>query len=285
MDSSQWKLYLYYASFLVGYVVAFFINLITFYKYKTTQKRVWLYSLTFVYGFLGAMVGAILYNQIYHSLVNSILHSKLALFGAVVLVPVFEIVTVLIEKQVRGAVNRNRIKTGLRPPLPPVSVRDTLDMLAPNVFLVIAFGKIGCHINGCCFGIECGFGIERVLDKKPTHVFPVQLLEAGLIFLMLILVYFLKQRPFYRRGMAYPLTAACYCVIRFGVEFLRWYEPEMRHAVLGMTLWQFCSILVFLSSLISLFILYRTGASAPLPKSAAAARRAESRTSRQKKKR
>jgi prolipoprotein diacylglyceryltransferase len=98
-----------------------------------------------------------------------------------------------------------------------------------------------------------------------VHTFPVQILEACLIFGMLIAVYFLRKRPFYRRGMAYPLTAACYCVIRFGVEFLRWYEPEMRHVVFGLTLWQFASVIVFAASIVSLAVLYKKSEIRPLP--------------------
>ena len=259
-------LILYYASFLVGYVVAFFINLTTYYKYHTTQRRVWLYSLTFIYGFLGAMVAGKVYTVIYQSM-GFKNESILAMFGAVILVPLFEIVTVLIEKAIRGRVNASRAKTGSKRPLPPVSVRDTLDMLAPNVFLVMGFGKLGCHLNGCCYGIECAFGLHRTFFGQEHILFPVQLLEAGLIFAMLIALYFVKRRPFYRRGMAYPLTAGVYSALRFGVEYLRWYDEPMKKIVLGcMTVWQAAAILVFVSSAVSVFVLYKTGESSPLPK-------------------
>ncbi|MBR5410870.1 MAG: prolipoprotein diacylglyceryl transferase [Clostridia bacterium] len=257
-------LYLYYASFLVGYLAAFFVNLKTYYKYRTTATRVWMYSLTFVYGFAGAFAAGRVYNVVYHRL-GFAGDATFAMFGAVILVPVMEIATVLTEKAVRKAVNKKRAQTQIKAPLPAVSVRDTVDMLAPNIFIVLGFGKLGCHLNGCCFGIECGFGIEHTVNGAAVRTFPVQIFEACLIFGMLIAVYFLKKRPFYRRGMAYPLTAACYCAIRFGVEFLRWYEPEMRRAVLGMTLWQCASVIVFVSSVISLIVLYKTGESSPLP--------------------
>ena len=256
---------LYFASFFVGYAIALLLNQRTAHLYRCSSLRVGLYSLTFFYGFAGAAVAGRVYSAIYHSL-GYVNESYLAMFGAVMLVPLLEIATVLIEKAVRGAVNRRRAQTQAKPPLPPVSVRDTLDMLTPNIFIVLACGKVGCHINGCCYGVECAWGLHRTFAGKEFTLFPVQLTEAALIAAVLVLAFFLKRRPFYRRGMAYPLTAALYSVVRFGMESLRWYEPEMRRLVLGMTLWQFCCVIVFVSSVISLIILYKTGGSAPLQK-------------------
>ncbi len=251
--------------FAVGYVIALAVNMVTYYKYRTTRLRVGVYSLTVVYGFICAMAAGTVYTAI-HSRMGFQNGSRMAMFGAVMLTPLLEIVTVLAEKAVRGALGKKRAAAG-KQPLTPVSVRDTLDMLTPDFFIVLGCGKIGCHIDGCCYGIECSWGIPTVWAKD-VRVFPVQLLEAALIALVIVLCYFLKQRPFYRRGMAYPLTAALYSVVRFTVEFLRWYEPEMRHLVFGLTLWQFCAVIVFIASVVSLIVLRKTGRSEPLPRRA-----------------
>ena len=249
--------------FAVGYVIALTVNMITYYKYRTTRLRVGVYSLTVIYGFLCAMAAGAVYTAI-HSRMGYRNGSRMAMFGAVILTPLLEIVTVLIEKAVRGALGKKRLAAG-KQPLSPVSVRDTLDMLTPDFFIVLGCGKIGCHIDGCCYGIEYSWGIPTVWAEN-VRVFPVQLLEAVLIALVIVLCYFLKQRPFYRRGMAYPLTAAFYSVIRFIVEYLRWYEPEMRHAVFGLTLWQFCAVVVFVASVVSIAALAKTQPAQPLPR-------------------
>lgn len=97
--------------------------------------------------------------------------------------------------------------------------------------LVHAFGRIGCAIGGCCYGIEY-HGIGSI-QYTATHIkpgisdhiadfarFPVQPLEAVLEFVLC----FLLIRLYLRTSDRYPLTAVylfAYGIIRFLDEFLR----------------------------------------------------------------
>ncbi|MCG3180631.1 MAG: Prolipoprotein diacylglyceryl transferase [Phycisphaerae bacterium] len=47
-----------------------------------------------------------------------------------------------------------------------LSVRRVLDIAAPSLMIGLAFGRIGCTLNGCCFGGRC------TLDWAPTISFP-----------------------------------------------------------------------------------------------------------------
>lgn len=255
--------------FVLGFIFLIWYNYHFYHIYNTTRKRALWYSLTFMYGMLGANIMGRIYTAICVAK-NISDKSILAIFGAVLFAPLLILLTVLIEKWfLHNVVKKNPAEK--KPSKKPtkntkaalVSCRDTLDMLTPGLFITLAFGKIGCMYEGCCFGIECSWGVYS--DRINATVFPVQLFEAFISILTLVFCHFLKRTRFYRRGMAYPLTALFYCVSRFCFEFLRHYIPELRHLLFGITLWQGLCILVIVSSIVSLIILYKTRESNPLP--------------------
>ena len=102
----------------------------------------------------------------------------------------------------------------------------SVELLIPSVPLVHAFGRIGCFCGGCCYGIPFGPPIGIAFTNSPVApngipLFPVQLVEAGLNFLLFFfLLWFAgKPRPQGRILGAYVIA---YAVIRFVLEFLRY---------------------------------------------------------------
>lgn len=120
-----------------------------------------------------------------------------------------------------------------------IRVGDVGDVFAPALPLAHAFGRIGCLLNGCCFGIpwegpgavdysgnaevcysQYRLGWSESATDPALPVFPVQLLDAVLnIVIMAVLLLFERRRP--RRGALFPLYLILYTLMRFGVEFLR----------------------------------------------------------------
>ena len=243
--------------YVLGVLCALGINLFFAWKYGISRLRAGLYTLCFFYGVAGALLAGTAYQAFCVARGDPMPLSRVAMFGAVVFTPLLTILTVLAEKGIRRFVS---VKTG-KPPV-PVSVRDTVDLETPDVFIVLAFAKLNCHFDGCCYGIPAERGVYSAYLQ--TTVFPVQIAEVLAILAILILCYFLKQKPFYRRGMAYPLTAALYCAARFILEFFRYYPEDLRGVCLGMTVWQACSLAVLLASAVSLALLYRREPAAPL---------------------
>lgn len=103
-----------------------------------------------------------------------------------------------------------------------------LDEYAIVIPLAHAFGRIGCFCGGCCYGIFYhGFG--HVIYRNPitsvqagTGIFPVQLLEALLLFilsLVLLLIYFKQKNS--NKIPLFPVYILSYSIIRFFMEFLR----------------------------------------------------------------
>lgn len=239
------------------------INLLICKTYRISRIRAGLYTGAFIYAVIGALIGGWFYRIVLEHVTGTSTFNLVAIFGGLVFTPVFVVLTVLVEKAIRGLINKGRTIKHL-PLLPTVSVRDTLDMLTPGCLVVLAIFKFSCHFDKCCYGIPWSWGTYSPYLK--TTVFPVQISEFLSILAVLAICIYLARRPFYRRGMAYPMAAAFYTFFRFGWEFLRYYQTEMRHLILGMTLWQFCCVIVFVSSLLSLFILYKTQPSEPRPK-------------------
>jgi phosphatidylglycerol:prolipoprotein diacylglycerol transferase len=110
-----------------------------------------------------------------------------------------------------------------------------------------AFGRIGCHLAGCCFGGVCPapMGIKVPAQTLPDGnlwpnafsdhlergllqpgamvslpVHPVQIYEAGGLLLLSAGLAWLALRP-HSRGLLFGLYLVGYGVLRFGLEFLR----------------------------------------------------------------
>ena len=43
----------------------------------------------------------------------------------------------------------------------PFPILATLDVLAPSIAIGIALGRIGCFLNGCCYGDVCPYPLAR----------------------------------------------------------------------------------------------------------------------------
>ncbi len=121
-----------------------------------------------------------------------------------------------------------------------------LDLYTLTVPLFHAFGRVGCFLGGCCFGIESRFGFityDNPLSPALNGVrrFPVQLLESSfnlVIFLTLLAVY----RSGKQRGKLVYLYMLIYPPVRFGLEFLR--GDAIRGFLFGLSTSQWISIML-----------------------------------------
>ncbi|MBA4055139.1 MAG: prolipoprotein diacylglyceryl transferase [Marivirga sp.] len=102
-----------------------------------------------------------------------------------------------------------------------------LDVMAVTTCLVHVFGRIGCFLAGCCYGkptdsvLAVSFG-NAASQARPlmTPLHPSQLYEAGYIFLVMLILLFLRQRKkFY--GQLFLVYLMLYAIGRFFLEYLR----------------------------------------------------------------
>ena len=123
-----------------------------------------------------------------------------------------------------------------------------LDFLAPYSALAHAFGRIGCFLNGCCFGKACDLPWAVRFSEIPYAVHPTQLYEA--LYDLVLFAFLLKRRKKARfEGEIGLLYFLLYGVGRYTIEFLR--EPGW--AWLGLTSNQWLSVVIVTAA----FILFR----------------------------
>jgi phosphatidylglycerol:prolipoprotein diacylglycerol transferase len=94
------------------------------------------------------------------------------------------------------------------------------DCLAPGLALGQAFGRVGCFLNGCCYGrVDAEHGVVFPgLDEQPR--LPVQLYESAFALGLAALLAWFKPRRAYP-GQAFALYLLLYGLGRFGLESLR----------------------------------------------------------------
>lgn len=106
------------------------------------------------------------------------------------------------------------------------------DLLAPSVALGVGIGRIGCLLNGCCFGKPCGlpWAITFPAGSFAAHEFPGVALHPTQVYESLsavaicgILLAVEKRKPF--DGFLLWLLLLLLAVSRFAVDPLRYYEP------------------------------------------------------------
>lgn len=102
-----------------------------------------------------------------------------------------------------------------------------LDIMAITTCLVHMFGRVGCFMAGCCYGLPTHgeWGViftdpACYAEPKGEHLHPVQLYEAAYIFLVMVLLLIIRtRRKFY--GQLFLLYLMLYAIGRYTLEFFR----------------------------------------------------------------
>lgn len=125
------------------------------------------------------------------------------------------------------------------------------DLLAPYLALGYAFGRVGCFLNGCCYGKEATVPWAMPINMADTVLrHPVQLYAAfgGLIIFMLLKL-LRPHRPFV--GFLVLALFALYGILRFVVEFFRYSDiawiglSTAQIFSLGLTILSLAAIAIF----------------------------------------
>lgn len=112
-----------------------------------------------------------------------------------------------------------------------ISLLKLMDVLTPGTALGYAIGRIGCFLNGCCFGLPTSlpWGVvfppgslaAAYCPDKALH--PTQLYSSlAMLLAFIVLVRLYRTKKFDGRIIFWGLIF--YCAYRFLVEFLR-YSP------------------------------------------------------------
>ncbi|HUT62708.1 MAG TPA: prolipoprotein diacylglyceryl transferase [Anaerolineae bacterium] len=125
-----------------------------------------------------------------------------------------------------------------------------LDIVGPSLGLGEFFTRIGCFLNGCCFGKPTSLCFGVVFPETSaagyhysnTPLHPAQLYNslAGLTIFFLLL-FFERYKRF--NGFTALMYFILYAIGRFIIDFFRYYEPRMK--IWGLSQNQILSIGVF----------------------------------------
>ncbi len=131
-----------------------------------------------------------------------------------------------------------------------INARKYAEIIVPCVPLAHGFGRIGCHIAGCCYGIPYD-GIGSIVYHAPAYapigvpLFPVQLLEAFINFSLAAIFLYMVLRGKRLREMPY-IYLGTYAILRFLLEFLRYDDKE--RGIIGLfSVSQWLSIFILLA--------------------------------------
>ncbi|MDD4981037.1 MAG: prolipoprotein diacylglyceryl transferase [Candidatus Omnitrophica bacterium] len=126
-----------------------------------------------------------------------------------------------------------------------------LDCIVPFVALGQAIGRIGCLLNGCCFGKISKFGIY--FKEYDSILIPTQIYSAFILVLIFITLRFLQDKP-HKEGKIFFSYLLLYSTKRFFIEFWR---ADNEIIFLGLTLFQLISIGVFCLAVWKLLLIKR----------------------------
>jgi phosphatidylglycerol:prolipoprotein diacylglycerol transferase len=147
-----------------------------------------------------------------------------------------------------------------------------LDICTPAAALGLAFGRIGCFLNGCCYGEETSgpLGVCFHHDSPAFHeqlakgliaagqtasnpVYPTQLFEStGALLIFATILLLRRTRRFF--GEQTALFFVLYGVLRFNIE---WFRGDHERELAGLTAAQVFSILIVTTGA-AVFVYLRT---------------------------
>jgi phosphatidylglycerol:prolipoprotein diacylglycerol transferase len=138
------------------------------------------------------------------------------------------------------------------------------DVVIPSVALGILITRIGCFLNGCCYGTPTGlpwgvlfpFGSAAHYHYGGVNIHPAQLYSSlyGLVIFGALLL-LEKHRKF--DGFLFFLFLVLYGVARFLVDFVRYYESSMVIGGIGLSVNQGISLGMLIAGLILLIAHYK----------------------------
>ena len=137
------------------------------------------------------------------------------------------------------------------------------DILAPSIALGSVFGRIGCLLNGCCYGRACDlpWAIHFPNDHE-THgaaVHPTEISDALFnLVLYVFLAWLFRRKKF--DGQIFATYLIIYAIFRSIAEYFRGDYPT-DHVHAGLTSAQLVSVPIFVAGIVLALFLSRRATS------------------------
>lgn len=130
-----------------------------------------------------------------------------------------------------------------------LAVYRVLDLLVPFLALGQSIGRIGCFLNGCCYGVQAKWGLYFPVHER--ILIPTQIFSSLALLLIFIILRFLQERP-HQAGEVLFIYLILYSLKRFFIEFWR---ADNQIVIFGLTYFQIISVFIFFVSLWKIYTL------------------------------
>ena len=134
----------------------------------------------------------------------------------------------------------------------------TLDIIVPYLVLAQGIGRIGCFLNGCCYGKPTASRLAVYFPGENFGRHPVQIyasLNLLLIFIILRILQVKKQGKAGMPGQIFLLYCSLYSLQRFFMEYLR---GDTLAVFANLTMHQFISLGIFIISLLVWWVIWKS---------------------------
>ena len=141
----------------------------------------------------------------------------------------------------------------------------TADVFAPSIALGSVFGRVGCLLNGCCYGRLTDLPWAITFTNPQAHEFsgtplnvplhPTEIYDALLNFALYVFLAWLFRRKKFD-GQVFATYLLCYAIMRSLVEHFRGDYSDL-HYHLGLTPAQWIGVPIFITGLALATILSR----------------------------
>jgi phosphatidylglycerol:prolipoprotein diacylglycerol transferase len=127
------------------------------------------------------------------------------------------------------------------------------DLFAPYAALGQSIGRIGCFLNGCCYGAQATLSLPGVIFPDDTvYRHPVQIYASAALLGIFVVLKLIGKRGRHPDGTVFWSYVTLYGLVRFAMDFLRGDTPKYAG---GLTVPQMISVVLFLVGGIVLVIL------------------------------
>lgn len=118
-----------------------------------------------------------------------------------------------------------------------ISARDYFDVISGPVFIAHAIGRVGCFLNGCCYGAICVAGSPFCAAFGDRLYQPAQLIDSSLNIVGYGMLVLLEKRGLFK-GQSLSMFLMLHGASRFIYEFFRaGTEAQVRAGQASSTYW------------------------------------------------
>jgi phosphatidylglycerol:prolipoprotein diacylglycerol transferase len=121
----------------------------------------------------------------------------------------------------------------------------TADLAAPYLALGQSIGRIGCFLNGCCYGKEVAWGVY--FPALHYHAHPTQIYDTVGLFVIFLILKQMQQKNLLS-GQVFVLYLLLAPLLRFVIEFFR---ADHTWSLFGLSIYQYvCLFFIIIAGIL-----------------------------------